>query len=69
MTKHLLLLPGDGIGPEVMAEVERVVAWFNANAGTKFETDRDLVGGASYDKHGTPVTEAAMKKALSADAV
>jgi 3-isopropylmalate dehydrogenase len=69
MTKTLLLLPGDGIGPEVMAEVERLIAWFNAKAGTKFETARDLVGGASYDKHDTPVTEAAMQKALDADAV
>jgi len=68
-TKHLLLLPGDGIGPEVMAEVERLIAWFNAKAGTKFETAHDLVGGASYDKHGTPATEAMMKKALAADAV
>jgi 3-isopropylmalate dehydrogenase len=69
VTKHVLLLPGDGIGPEVMAEVERLVAWFNAKAGAKFEIDRDLVGGASYDKHGTPVTEAAMQKAMDADAV
>ncbi|MEQ1864643.1 MAG: 3-isopropylmalate dehydrogenase [Micropepsaceae bacterium] len=67
--KNLLLLPGDGIGPEVMAEVERVIAWFNAKAGAKFEIDRDLVGGASYDKHDTPVTEAAMQKAMDADAV
>ena len=69
MTKTLLLLPGDGIGPEVMAEVERLIAWFNAKSGAKFETARDLVGGASYDKHDTPVTEAAMQKALDADAV
>jgi 3-isopropylmalate dehydrogenase len=68
-TKNLLLLPGDGIGPEVMAEVERFVAWFNARPGTRFSIDRDLVGGASFDAHGTPVTEAAMKKALEADAV
>jgi 3-isopropylmalate dehydrogenase len=67
--KKLLLLPGDGIGPEVTAEVERVIAWCNAKAGTKFETETDLVGGASYDTHGTPVTEAAMQKALDADAV
>jgi 3-isopropylmalate dehydrogenase len=69
MTQNLLLLPGDGIGPEVMAEVERLIAWFNAKAGTKFETTHDLVGGASYDKHGLPITEAAMQKALAADAV
>ncbi len=69
MTKTLLLLPGDGIGPEVMAEVERLIGWFNTKTAAKFEIDRDLVGGASFDKHGTPVTEAAMKKALGADAV
>ena len=67
--KTLLLLPGDGIGPETMAEVERLIGWFNALPGTKFETDRDLVGGTAYDKHGTPITEPAMQKALAADAV
>jgi 3-isopropylmalate dehydrogenase len=68
-TRHILILPGDGIGPEVMAEVERLISWFNARATTKFETSHDLVGGTSYDRHGTPVTEEAMKKALAADAV
>ena len=62
-------MPGDGIGPEVMAEVERLVAWLNTGATTRFEISRDLVGGASYDVHGTPVTEAAMQKALAADAI
>ncbi len=62
-------MPGDGIGPEVMAEVERLVAWLNTRATTRFEISRDLVGGASYDVHGTPVTEAAMQKALAADAI
>jgi len=62
-------MPGDGIGPEVMAEVERLIAWFNAHGQTRFETARELVGGTSYDVHGTPVTEAAMEKALAADAV
>jgi 3-isopropylmalate dehydrogenase len=62
-------MPGDGIGPEVMAEVERLVSWLNTRISTRFETTRELVGGASYDVHGTPVTEAAMQKALSADAV
>jgi 3-isopropylmalate dehydrogenase len=68
VTHKLLLLPGDGIGPEVMAEVERVIAWLGAK-GVRFEIDRDLVGGTAYDAHGTPITEAAMKKALDADAV
>lgn len=68
-TRHILILPGDGIGPEVMAEVERLISWFNARSTTKFETSHDLIGGTSYDRHGTPVTEEAMKKALAADAV
>ena len=68
-TRNILILPGDGIGPEVMAEVERLISWFNARSTTKFETSHDLVGGTSFDKHGTPVTEEAMKKALAADAV
>ena len=68
-THHLLLLPGDGIGPEVMAEVRRVIAWFNAAGGDSFEYDEDLVGGAAYDAHGTAISEAAMAKAMAADAV
>ena len=68
-TRNILIMPGDGIGPEVMAEVERVISWLNTRATTRFEISRDLVGGASYDVHGTPVTEAAMQKALAADAV
>ena len=56
MTTHsLLLLPGDGIGPEVMAEVERVVAFFNKKGKVEFKTDTALVGGAAIDKHGVPL--------------
>jgi 3-isopropylmalate dehydrogenase len=65
----LLILPGDGIGPEVMAEVRKVIAWFGANRGLAFSIDEDLVGGCSYDAHGTPLTDAAMARAQAADAV
>jgi 3-isopropylmalate dehydrogenase len=66
----LLLLPGDGIGVEVMAEVERVLAFFNKTSNkAKFETASDLVGGAAIDKHGVPLTDEAMAKAHEADAV
>jgi 3-isopropylmalate dehydrogenase len=69
-TYRLLLLPGDGIGVETMAEVERVIAFFNKSAkSAKFETETDLVGGAAYDKHGVPITDAAMDRAQKADAV
>jgi len=45
-THHLLLLPGDGIGPEVMAEVKRAIAWFNEAGGDSFDFEEDLVGGS-----------------------
>src|SRR5262245_53035177 len=70
MTTHsLLLLPGDGIGPEVMAEVERLVGFFNKKGKVELKIDSALVGGASIDKHGTPLTEEALAKARAADAI
>ena len=51
-TYKLLLLPGDGIGPEVMAEVKKLIAWMNAHGMGTFETDEGLVGGSCYDAHG-----------------
>jgi 3-isopropylmalate dehydrogenase len=70
MTTHsLLLLPGDGIGPEVMAEVERIVAFFNKKGRARFETETALVGGASIDRHGTPLTDEALAKASKAEAI
>jgi len=71
MTTHrLLLLPGDGIGVETIAQVERVIAFFNEKStGATFETEIDLVGGAAIDKHGVPLSDGAMAKAAAADAV
>jgi 3-isopropylmalate dehydrogenase len=65
----LLLLPGDGIGPEVMGEVEHLIDWVNSSGIAAIETETDLVGGAAYDAHGEAVSEATMKDALAADAV
>ncbi len=67
--KKLLILAGDGIGPEVMAEVKRVLAWFERGPALKFETEDALVGGCSIDANGTPLTDATMAKAMAADAV
>ena len=67
--RSLLILPGDGIGPEVMAEVQRVIAWFGDRRGLGFEVSEDLVGGAAYDAHGTPLTDATMARAQEVDAV
>jgi 3-isopropylmalate dehydrogenase len=65
----LLLLPGDGIGPEVMGQVEKVIG-FLAQAGiAAFETEHDLVGGSAIDAHGVPLTDAALARADAADAV
>ena len=66
---NLLLLPGDGIGPEVMGEVEKVVGALQQADVAKFEIERDLVGGAAYDAHKVAVTETAMGRAQAADAV
>jgi 3-isopropylmalate dehydrogenase len=65
----LLLLPGDGIGPEVMSEVSHVVEWLNARTGAAFNLETDLVGGCAYDAHGEAISDAAMAKARKADAV
>ncbi|MEM7619550.1 MAG: 3-isopropylmalate dehydrogenase [Pseudomonadota bacterium] len=70
MTTHkLLFLPGDGIGPEVMAEVEKLIAWLGESGSAHFEIEHDLVGGAAYDAHGVAITDEAMAKAQNADAV
>jgi 3-isopropylmalate dehydrogenase len=67
--KKILVLPGDGIGPEVMRQVYRVAEWFERKRIASFEMAEDLVGGAAYDAHGTPLADKTMKAALSADAV
>jgi len=63
------MLPGDGIGPEVMGEVKRVIAWMDANRAVGFDIDEDLVGGCAYDAHGVAIADATMDKAMAADAV
>ncbi|MHB1101946.1 MAG: 3-isopropylmalate dehydrogenase [Devosia sp.] len=69
MAQKLFLLPGDGIGTEIMAEVEKLISWTNAQGLTDFFTDRGLVGGCAYDMHGEAISEDDMAKALAADAV
>lgn len=67
--RKLLILPGDGIGPEVMGEVKRVVNWMDSHRAVSFDVDEDLVGGCAYDAHGAPLSDATMQKAMDADAV
>jgi len=68
-TFDLLILPGDGIGTEIMTEVDRIITWFNKQGNITFNCEHDLVGGAAYDAHGCAITDAAMEKAQKADAV
>ncbi len=66
---NLLLLAGDGIGPEVMAEVKRLLAFYAKRGVADFQTEEGLVGGSSYDAHKVAITDATMAKAHAADAV
>ena len=61
--RKILLLPGDGIGPEVISEVKKIINWFNNKKSLDFEIDEDLAGGCSFDKHGTPITDEVFYKA------
>ena len=67
--RKILLLPGDGIGPEVISEVKKIIEWFNKKKSLDFKIEEDLVGGVAYDKHGTPITDEVFYKALESEAV
>jgi 3-isopropylmalate dehydrogenase len=68
-THKLLLLPGDGIGTEVMAEVKRLIDWLNAEGLAHFATEQGLVGGSAYDADKVAITDATMALAQASDAV
>jgi 3-isopropylmalate dehydrogenase len=65
--KKLLILPGDGIGPEVMREVRRVIDWMDRRRMVTFDVSDDHVGGSAIDTYGTPMTDETMQKAKDAD--
>ncbi len=67
--KSLLMLPGDGIGPEVLRQTRRVIDWFDRRRALRFELTEGLIGGASIDAHGTPLTDETLAAALATDAV
>lgn len=69
VNKHILLLPGDGIGQEVVAEAEKIIVWFNQNRGTQFSTSKAYIGGTAYDKTGTPLPQDTLDEARKADAI
>ncbi len=67
--KKLLVLAGDGIGPEAMAQVRRVIDWMGQHRSLSFDIDEGLVGGAAIDAEGVPISDATMDKAMAVDAV
>ena len=67
--RKILLLPGDGIGPEVVREARKIIEWFNKNKSLDFKIEEGLVGGASYEKHKNPITDEVFYKALESEAV
>src|SRR5438093_11832332 len=67
--RQVLVLAGDGIGPEIMAEVMRVLEFFDRRHIASFDITEGLVGGSAYDKDGTPLADATMAQALASDAV
>ena len=69
MTQQILVLPGDGIGPEITAEALKVLEALKLSDGLDISMSEDLVGGAAYDVHGVPLSDETMAKAHAADAV
>jgi len=67
--RKVLVLPGDGIGPEIMREVMRVIDYFDRHDIARFDVSEGLVGGAAYDASGTPLTDETLAEAMGADAV
>ena len=67
--RKILLLPGDGVGPEVIGEVNKIILWIKKNKSLDFKIEEGLVGGASYDKHKNPITDEVFYKALESEAV
>tara|TARA_B100000963_G_scaffold359906_1_gene388720 strand:- start:3179 stop:4285 length:1107 start_codon:yes stop_codon:yes gene_type:complete len=67
--RKILLLPGDGIGPEVVREVKKILVWFNKNKSLDFSFEEELIGGASIDANKIPITDEVFYKSLQSDAV
>jgi len=67
--KKLLILPGDGIGPEVIRETRRIIDWMERRRAVTFEIEEGLVGGAAIDATGSPCPDATVEAAKRVDAV
>lgn len=67
--KKLLILPGDYVGPEVMDQVKRVIDWLDMRRAVTFDVEEGLIGGASCDESGVPLTDETLALAKEADGV
>ena len=68
-THRLVILPGDGIGPEVMREVRKIIGWLELKAGLSFAIQEDDIGGAAYDRYGVPFADETLARCRGADAI
>lgn len=68
-TYKISLLPGDGIGPEIMQQVRRVMTWVESAYGVSFEITEGLIGGCAYEAHGVPLSDETLADARAADAI
>ena len=69
MSKNILLLAGDGIGPEIAAETVKVIDTVNQIFGSDYKVEEDKVGGSGYDAYGSPCSDDVLQKAKDADAI
>ncbi|MCB1783604.1 MAG: 3-isopropylmalate dehydrogenase [Alphaproteobacteria bacterium] len=69
MTYKLQILPGDGIGPEIMTEAEKIISWLNANKDIEIQTTRGLIGGAAIDEYGVPLSDETLEESRKSHAV
>ena len=69
MTKKIAVLPGDGIGPEIIAEALKVLDCLKAEFGVRIETEEALIGGVAYDAKGTPFPAETLALAKQADSI
>ena len=61
-SRKILLLPGDGIGPEVVREVKKILEWLNKNKSLDFSFEEELIGGASIDANKIPIIDGIVNK-------
>ena len=69
MTKRILILPGDGVGPEIISQAEKILSFFIAETDIAIELDHGLIGGNAIDETGSPLPEETLKKAKESTAI